>query len=476
MAAPDIQWDDEVQWDDAPVKPGFGDLQYAEAKREAIRTRRNVPAYLLTGMPIDEQRARIFAEAGKLEPPITGRQAAQGMAILGSAIVPPLLPSAAGPAAGGGLFALGTTKASTPGEAVADTALGAFGGHLMGKGVQFLGRALAPVAEYLTDKGLSYGRKALSGVSSSLARRKPIPAEAVREAFDVGAIRPGSSVEGIARRLQDVADPLSERYAAILKELEASGVTGPNAQNLAAQLATEGAQAEANSIIGTRAAALKDTAKALTGAPGGHMRPPIPPKPTDPMGNLGLMQSELMKRELQADAASQYVKEGPTSLAGAARKELAGKFKDAIEQAVAEQAAKSPAAAAEFQPVKEQLHRVLTGLGAAREGAARYARRSPFGLHEALGLASGIATGNPLEAAGAAGLMSALKERGASTLGSAFYSAGRGLSGFAPEALSPVTTPEGAALAKALADALRRRAELVPALAQDQRTESEAQR
>lgn len=443
----------------APNRPGMGDLRLEEAKQEAIRTRRNVPAYLLTGYPIDEQRARAFATAGKTEPPLTARQAAQGMALVGSVVAPPL---AAGPLAGagigGGLFSLGTTKATTPLGAAVDTATGALTGAGTAKVLQAAGSLLRPAGEYLTEKGIKYGRKALSGVTSSLARRKPIPEEAVREALDIGAIRPGSTVQGIAQRLQDAADPLSERYAGILKQLEAAGVGGPKAREIAVSLLHDANAAVQHSAMGGAgggpyAEALRDVGESIAQR-----------VPEGPTGRLGLMQAEEMKRGLQARAASEYVKEGATSLAGAGRKETAARMRQAIEDAVKEQAALAPQEAAAFEPVKAQLHRTLTALGAAREGAARYARRSPFGLHEAMGLASGIASGNPLEAVGAAGLMSALKERGASTLGSAFYGAGNRLMSAAPQA-GPVSRSVAVSQTQALVDAIRRRMALEAQLA-----------
>lgn len=359
----------------------------------------------------------------------------------------------------GGLYGAGSTDAKDAAGVAGDVALSAAGGAAVGKALD----AASPFAKWLYDKSIRFGRNAIAGVTNSLARRKPLPPEVVEQAFKVGAIRPGYNVENVANKLQDAADPLSQRYGEILADLEAKGVTGPNAQQMAAQLAKDAQQASNTTIIGTRADALQNTADALMS------------KPTvNANRDLGLMQTELMKRELQSAAANDYVKEGSKSLSGAARKEIAGRFRGAIEDAVASQASKAPDEAAAFVPVKEELSRTLQALGAAREGAARYARRTPFGLHEAIGMASGIATGNPVEAAGAAGLMHVLKDRGASTLASAFHGGSRAVGALGG---APVPAPTGGvvipeSLRESFIDWLRRRGVSVSpasAVAEDQK-------
>jgi hypothetical protein len=431
-------------WDTPPTAaemaggpPGMGDVRAAEAAdapASVVEGARNVPAAFLTNDPATDQRAAANLYEQGHQRALTTEDALRAGAIGGGAL---LAPVAGVPAAmlGGGLTSAGLSKSSEPGGIAIDAATGAVVSGAMAK-------ALPPLLGWLGNKlraaGINYGRKAITGVSSPLARRAPLADEVVEEAFRADAIRPGSNVGGVATRLQDAVDPVTEQYAEILKRLEAAGVTGPHAATLAAELAQEASTASANSIIGTRAKALQDASQTLVGATiPQHHGPPIviPPKPTLPGGELGLMQSELMKRELQKAAASEFVKEGSTSLAGAARKELAGRFKDAIEQAVESQAPKAPAEVASFVPVKEQLHRLLSALGPAREAAARSTRRIPFGLHEAMGLASGVASGNPTAAVATPALMSALKERGASTLA---WGANRAANALGAAAAGPV--------------------------------------
>jgi hypothetical protein len=330
------------------------------------------------------------------------KQAAKGAAFLAPATIP-------GAAVGGALYGVGSSDAQNPVGLAVDALTGAAGGAALGAGAKVLGKALAPAADWLGSKATRYGRAAISGVSNALARRKPLAEEAVQQAFESGAIRPLSTVQGIAERLRNAADPLSEQYAAILQKLGDAGVKGPEARDLALSFLKDANTATIASAMGREsggpyAEALREAGESIL------QRPPL-----GGAGRLGLMQAEGMKRGLQARAATEYVKEGPTSLAGAGRKETAARVRDAIEQAVQEQKALAPEAAAQFEPVKEQLHRTLQAMGAANEGAARYSRRQPFGLHEAMGLAAGIATGNPIEAVGSVGLMHAIKDRSAST-------------------------------------------------------------
>jgi hypothetical protein len=292
------------------------------------------------------------------------------------------------------------------------------------------------LGEKLGKSAIDMGRKAITGVSSTLARRKPLDPDVVENAFQVGAIKPFSDVEGIANRLSDVADEQGQQYRDILQALEDKGVHGPDAENLAQYLRGKAWLARQNSIVGTRADALDNAAEELAGKT----------LPSSGQGRLGLMQSEFQKRELQQAAANDFVREGPQSLAGGARKELAGDWRQAIEDAVQQQSNLAPQEAADFQPVKEGLHKTLSALGPASEAAARKARRSPFGLQEAMGVATGLASGSPAKALEGAGIMNALKNRGASTIAVGERALGQGLKGAAGADLTRAPVTAAAAL------------------------------
>jgi hypothetical protein len=411
--ADDIVWDDEpeIVWDDEG-KPGMGDLRKAEGRDQIIAKGQNVPVSMLTGDPETDRRIAesVYNSGGARA--LTKSDALHAGAIAGGVALAGVggLPAAM---ASGALISGGQSENHPIKEGLKGAAIGGA-----------VAKVLPPVVKWAGEKAVRYGRNALSGALSPLARRKELPEAAVREALDIGAIQPLGTVRGAAERLRQAADPLADDYADILKRLEAAGVEGPEAEALAqgflndAQAATQ-TSAMGRATGGPYAAALRESGESIASRA----------LPVSGKGRLGLMQAEKMKRGLQSRASTDYHKEGPTSLAGAGRKETAARVRAAIEDAVEQQAAKAPAEAAAFEPVKAKLHRTLTALGAASEGAARQARRSPFGLHEAMGLASGIATGNPVHGVASAGGMNLLKERLPSTLAWTFDRTAKGLGG-----------------------------------------------
>ena len=367
--------------------------------------------------------------------------------------------------ASGALYGAGASDSEDASGMAKDAALGGAGGAALGGTLKLLGKAAKPVGEYLGDKATKWGRKAITGVTGSLSNKKVLPTDVVENAFNVGAIKPFGTVEGTAARLDKAAQPLAEQYALILDDLASKGVHGPEAEALAGRLANESMEAAQNSIVGTRAGALGNAASALE----------TKALPISGKGRLGLMQSELMKRELQQSAQNEFTKEGAKSLSGEAKVELARTFKDAIEKAVSEQAALAPESAAAFEPVKHQLSLTLQALDPAKQAAARASRRIPFGLHEAMGMATGLATGDPVKAGVFPLLMHALKERAASTMASGAHAGASALG-----RLAGLEAPQGAGVAgqaltpeiEALAAWLRKagKPSLVPAGAQDEGT------
>jgi hypothetical protein len=350
--------------------------------------------------------------------------------------------------ASGALYGAGSSDANDPQGIARDAAGGAAAGLAGGAVLKTAGKLVKPVANWAADKSLTLGRKALSGIGTALAAKKPISPAAVEQAYASGAIRPLSTVAGIAERLGVTADELGAEYGQILANLEAKGVHGPEAQALAAELTARAQQVANNSVLGVRSGALQDAATSLESKA----------LPISGKGRLGLMQAELMKRELQTAAKNDFVREGKDSLAGAARKELAGTWKDAIEQAVSDQAGLAPAEAAAFEPVKAKLAATLEARTAAETGAARAARRKAISLTDTIaGSAAGAATHNPVVGVGGALLHGLLDRRLASTGGYAARHAARGLNwldsvtapGLAGAAAAPAS-PEVQALVEAL--------------------------
>lgn len=366
----------------------------------------------------------------------------------------------------GAVYAAGDAPADAgAGEQLARTGMGALGAGLIGGAVPVAGAAAAPVARKLQSVALEQGRKALSGIGTPLAARRPIPEAAVREALESGAIKPFGTVGGTASRLEASAERIGAEYGAILSELERQGVTGPNAVTLAQTIAQRSADAAKSSLGSVRPKMLSDAAAELPTK--------VSPVPFASK-RLGLSQAEEIKRGLQQEARREYDKiSRQYTTSGETKKELASIVREAIEDSVRDQASKAPAAAASFEPVKARLANTLEALKHAEEGAARAARRKPISLTSTIaGSAAGAATGSPT-----LGLLSAMGHgvadaRLASTLASGANAGAKALGGTAaPAALATSVRAglpmESDPILRMLLEAMTRRVRLAPVAAEE---------
>lgn len=326
-----------------------------------------------------------------------------GAAVKGAGLASKIAAGAKTGAAMGALYGAGGSEADTLSGIASDSALGGAVGSVAGGAAPIVGaglkRAAAPVARWLQERALESGRKALSGIGTPLAARKEIPEAVVNQALDTGAIKPFGTVTGAANRLEEQSNILGDAYGQILKELEAKGVTGPNAVVLARDIASRAAAAGKVSLGSARPRMLADMAAEL-------------PEKVNPAPfaskRLGLLQAEEIKRGLQNEARREYDKiSRQFTTAGETKKEMASIFRQAIEDEVQAQAAKAPAAAAAFEPVKSRLANTLSALRVAEEGAARAARRAPPSLVPAVAVEA--ITGTP--GAGLLPLLARLADR-----------------------------------------------------------------
>jgi hypothetical protein len=266
-----------------------------------------------------------------------------------------------------------------------------------------------PIADWLKQRALEYGRKALSGVGNSLSARKEISPRAVEAAYDVGAIRPLSNVTGISERLETATDALAPQYGAILRELEAAGMTGPDAERIARELLFEATQ-KRGATLGSKVPGMMEAdAMELAGKVAGQSDP-----------RLSLSAAEGIKRDLQDQARAEYAKiPSKISQEGDYKKQIAALMRREIEQEIDAQSALHPEAAAKFAPIRDRLAALYEASSAAEEGAARAARRGPLGMGGMLA-ATGVLSGGggPLAAGGTAALTQSLLSRLSSTLGS----------------------------------------------------------
>lgn len=346
-------------------------------------------------------------------------------------------------AALGGATSLGESTAQTPLGMAGDAALGAAFGAAVPAGVLGLGKAIPAVSGALRKGAIGTARRILVNKTGSLSAAKALPAEAVQEVLDSGVIKPLGTSAGAAQRLEGLRETVGDQYGRIVDALEKAGITGPDAQALAQQYAAEGSAAGAQSmnpaVPGIYASAAEQVAS----------------KPTTG-GRLGLSQGEQLKRSLQGMAKSAYKKLEPGEV-GQAHEAAASMMRQAIEDEIATQAPnaapETQAIAAQFEPIKQRLSRVIAAGNVAREGANRAANRNAFSLRDILMGMGGMAHGGALEGIGAGMGGHLLTSRGPSTAATAMNAGANALDFLTGPALTP-----SQARTQALIQALRSRA------------------
>ncbi len=275
---------------------------------------------------------------------------------------------------------------------------GATVGYGAGKAAPSLLRGIRGLAN---SRAIDKGRKVLTNGADQLSNRLPIPDEAVGEALRSGTIIPMGTTHGTLGRLESRVGALEHARQTILSELEANGVVGPNAQELANRILGAGAELAPNTMDDAALRVYREAArKTLDKAP----RRPMPlastsergravlPDVTDP-GNLGLRQTEKLKGSLHE--AAQFDRMLEKRSVNNARKEVASIYRGANEDAVSRAGAEAgPGSivgemAESFVPVKHRQGRLITAMEAAQRGAAREAqRRSPNMVETAMAASS----------------------------------------------------------------------------------------
>lgn len=280
-------------------------------------------------------------------------------------------------------------------EAYAWTAGNAILGGLLGryvpeavKGVvKFTPAALRAARTFTENLAANTGRRVLLNGADSMSNRKPVPPEAVWEAIRSGGILPFGTTQGAFKRLEGLADERGSVYGNILEQLEAAGVKGPDAEELAAQLAAE---AEKRLAVSGSNTAIPDLftreAEAVLERPVGR---------SVGVTDLGLNQAEGIKRTLQKEAQYGRVEETPIN---EARRDVASMYRSGIEDSVREAGEAAPQGsqlrelAESFEPIKRRLANTIEARNAAERGAQRVAARRGMSLSDyvAAGMGSGI--------------------------------------------------------------------------------------
>jgi hypothetical protein len=375
----------------------------------------------------------------------------------------------------GAAYGLGESEADTLGGQALDTAVGGAGGFLLGGAAPVAGQALrsvaGPASRWLREAAVNQGRKVLTGNSGTISVKQKLPDEVIEEALRQGAIRPLGTTQKAAEVLGGARENVGERYAEIVAALEAKGVAGPNAAKLAGTLLAEADDVAAQTLGSPKPDVFRGIANELLGLEKGmHGVKRVAPKPLvgeGPGGDLALTQAENMKRGLQHEAATEYdkllAKMRPT---GEAKVAVASRVRQAIEDAIQEQAALAPDEAAAFEPVKAQLARIIEGSNAASEAAARASRNRGISLTDTIAGAAGMSSAGVPGAAAMAMANKVGRTRGPAT---ASWLADKLSGATAPLAggqMSPATqqAAEGSTL-PALVEWLRARYGLTPSMA-----------
>lgn len=307
-----------------------------------------------------------------------------------------------------------------------DTAEGALWGTALGGVFGGAAEGVRPLAGKLRNLAVKQAKKTVQGGSDiAAASRKPMSDDAAEEVLRSGAIRPLSTTQATAERIEKLAAERGDAYGKILDELEAAGVQGPQAKELAAQIYRRYLEEYPNFVSSK---AIPEIFKRVSENVDDAARPgPAGVVEGPERLRLGLRQTENIKRDLQDVAKFERLNANP---ANEAYRELASTVRQANEGAIAEAAAAAPAGSRlralgeSFKPVKEELARTLEARHFARPGASKAEQRSSVGLKDYI---LGATAGDPGAAAGTALLSSVARNRAPSTIASGAWSLSEGL-------------------------------------------------
>lgn len=289
---------------------------------------------------------------------------------------------------------------------------GGVGGGVIGLGASAaVEAARRPLAGALERLAIAKGRKVLTNGADQLSKNEPIPDSAVKEAIGSGGIRPGGTTSGAFERLRVLAREQNVKYRQLVEGLEAQGVPGPHAADVA------------DAILARRDALAPNTANEAVLRQYTKQAEIVLGKPQmlgEDGARLGLMQNENLKRSVSNMA--DYGQTGSTDM-NDAFKDIASIYRGATEAAI-EKGSQSAAAgsktrqlADDFVPVKEKLGNLIEARNAARRGNARVAQRQGGSMPGAIETTAAVATGNPW-LLGLKAATNAVKTMGPSTVAS----------------------------------------------------------
>lgn len=302
----------------AQLRPGGDPLSY-EGVRDAMRAEaaqaaEDQPRYYTTGELLGGAGAGVVS--GAIPVLNTGAPAAaKAMRML---VGGPGLGALQG--AGSSNAPLGSPQSAR--DILLGTTLGAAGeagGALVGKVAPGI---LRRSGEMLEKRGVDNARKVLTSGSGQLNRHMTSDA-APLIALEEKAIPIFGTTETAYKRLVPLAEETGKQYADIITRLEDAGVPPPRAREIAQEMTARAEkdwlESGADKSVSRRFKREAQNAEQVA---------------NQDTGRLGLQQAEAIKRRLQAEARGEYMKAGPDSPMGHAKKQTASIYRQAVEDAI----------------------------------------------------------------------------------------------------------------------------------------------
>lgn len=303
------------------------------------------------------------------------------------------------------------------GQAARETLEGAAAGGLIGGAAGGAVEAARGLAGPLRNLAVRQTKQTIQGGSDiAAATREPLKDASALEVLRSGGIRPFSTTQATAQRIEAMARESGDEYGRIVAALEARGVSGPQAEAVADELLSRGAMLESRTLNEALPEEFVRRAEGLLRAQrAGGQR------------GLSLTQAEDLKRSMQDMARYGKLEETPLN---AVRREIGSVIRQANEDAV-ERAAQAAAPGSEvrtladrFVPVKQRTGLLLDAERFAQKGATKAEQRSPVSFKDLL---VGGMTGEPVSGLAMATGSSIARNRLPSTVASGAFGLSEGL-------------------------------------------------
>lgn len=298
---------------------------------------------------------------------------------------------------------------------------GGFYGSLVGGGLGAGGEALSSGARWALTKASPAAKKAadslalkfIGGETKAMQRIEGGAQGVARELHTSGLIRAGETIEQAAPRIRALADESAEALGVGRRALDTAGVEGPKVDTIAKRFLGD-VEGQFGALRQTHAGAFSKAETLVA-----DLKNQFAEKGTTFEGLAAF------RRQIDDDIRFNATP-GTVNVNQEVLKSFRRTIEDEIEKATDAASSKMGAdVLKEYNTGKVRFQRLVTAADAAEKHAEKMGRASEFGLAEkaeaTLGVVHGLASGNPLAAAGGLGIALASKlarERGISTAAS----------------------------------------------------------